>query len=66
MVNRLAWEVKTFYPLVSTRSAPAVLTRLRERVAVDLPEEEAANIAFHVSERQKWHRNPRTTLMRCC
>jgi beta-glucoside operon transcriptional antiterminator len=48
VVNRLAWEVKTFYPREYAVGLFG-LTRLRERVAVDLPEEEAANIAFHVA-----------------
>jgi len=51
VVNRLAWEVKTFYPREYAVGLFG-LTRLRERVAVDLPEEEAANIAFHVANAQ--------------
>lgn len=48
VVNRLAWEVKTFYPREYAVGLFG-LTRLRERMAVDLPDEEAANIAFHVA-----------------
>jgi beta-glucoside operon transcriptional antiterminator len=36
VVNRLAWEVKTFYPREYAVGLFG-LTRLRERVAVDLP-----------------------------
>jgi len=48
VVNRLAWEVRTFYPKEYAVGVYA-LNLLRERVDVDLPEEEAANIAFHIT-----------------
>ena len=47
VTNRLAWEVRTVYPReyeVGVRG----LELLRERTGVDLPAEEAANIAFHL------------------
>ncbi|GAA2228038.1 PRD domain-containing protein [Herbiconiux moechotypicola] len=46
-VNRLAWEVRTIYPRQYAVGERAVAL-LRERLAVALPEEEAANIAFHL------------------
>jgi beta-glucoside operon transcriptional antiterminator len=46
-VNRLAWEVRTIYPRQYAIGAEAV-SLLRSRLGVALPEEEAANIAFHL------------------
>lgn len=46
--NRLAWEMRSFYP-EEYALAEEALIRLRERVAdVTLPDDEAANIAFHL------------------
>lgn len=47
VTNRLAWEMKTVYPLEYQIGVQAV-ARLQERLGVDLPAEEAANIAFHL------------------
>ncbi|WP_251858226.1 PRD domain-containing protein [Herbiconiux sp. L3-i23] len=47
IVNRLVWEVKTVYPAQYAVGMRAVDT-LRERLGVELPDEEAANIAFHL------------------
>ncbi len=53
VTNRVFWEIKHFYPsefAVGCRG----LERMREKRGVQLPEEEAANIAFHlVNARQE-------------
>lgn len=46
-VNRLAWEVRTIYPRQYAVGEQAVVL-LEERFGITLPEEEAANIAFHL------------------
>jgi beta-glucoside operon transcriptional antiterminator len=46
-VNRLAWEVRTIYPRQYSVGERAVVL-LEERLGIPLPEEEAANIAFHL------------------
>ena len=45
--NRLASELQAFYP-VEYAVAEEALTELRDRVTVPLPNDEAANIAFHL------------------
>ncbi|MCW2166082.1 transcriptional antiterminator, BglG family [Microbacterium hydrothermale] len=47
VTNRLAWEVRTVYPAEYEVGLRA-LARLRERTGAALPDEEAANIAFHL------------------
>ena len=51
VVNRLAWEIQNFYPREYAVGLYG-LTQLRDRLHVDLPDEEAANIAFHVANAQ--------------
>ncbi|RFA07169.1 transcription antiterminator BglG [Subtercola boreus] len=46
-VNRLAWEVRTIYPREYAIGEQAV-SLLLERFGVQLPPEEAANVAFHL------------------
>jgi beta-glucoside operon transcriptional antiterminator len=46
-VNRLAWEVRTIYPRQYSVGERAVVL-LDDRLGTTLPEEEAANIAFHL------------------
>ncbi|MFB2583104.1 PRD domain-containing protein [Herbiconiux sp. P15] len=46
-VNRLAWEVRTIYPRQYAIGVRAVAL-LSDRLGVALPEEEAANVAFHL------------------
>ncbi|PPG37390.1 PRD domain-containing protein [Pseudoclavibacter sp. RFBA6] len=46
-VNRLAWEVRTIYPKQYEIGLAAV-SMLNTRTGVELPEQEAANIAFHL------------------
>ncbi|WP_347346567.1 PRD domain-containing protein [Microbacterium sp.] len=48
VVNRLAWELKTVYPVEYGIGLRAV-HRMRERLVPGLREEEAANIAFHLA-----------------
>jgi len=46
-VNRLAWEVRTIYPRQYAVGIRAVAL-LRDRLHIELPDEEAANVAFHL------------------
>ncbi|ALJ19445.1 PRD domain-containing protein [Microbacterium sp. No. 7] len=48
VVNRLAWELKTVYPTEYAVGLRAVAL-LRERFGADLPDDEAANVAFHLA-----------------
>ena len=48
VVNRLAWEIRSYYP-VEYRIGRYGLDRLREQLHVQLPDDEAANIAFHIA-----------------
>jgi len=47
VMNRLAWEVRTIYPREYEVGTRAVAT-IRERLGIELPDDEAANIAFHL------------------
>jgi len=47
VTNRVFWEIKNFYRREFEVGLRA-LTLMRERLGVELPEEEAANIAFHI------------------
>lgn len=52
VTNRVFWEIKNFYRRefeVGQRG----LRRMQERIGVTLPEEEAANIAFHIVNASK-------------
>lgn len=51
VVNRLAWEIQTFYPREHAVGLYG-LGLLRNRLKVELPDEEASNIAFHVANAQ--------------
>ncbi|MFT3833997.1 MAG: PRD domain-containing protein [Micropruina sp.] len=48
VVNRLAWEIQSYYP-EEYRIGSFGRELLRERLVVELPEEEAANLAFHIA-----------------
>jgi beta-glucoside operon transcriptional antiterminator len=48
VVNRLVWEMRTIYPVQFAVGARAV-DAVNERLGVDLPAEEAANVAFHLA-----------------
>lgn len=47
ILNKLTWEVKRYYPQEYAVGAQA-LAQVNARFAVDLPEDEAVNIAFHL------------------
>lgn len=47
VTNRLAWEVRNVYPSEYAIGVRA-LSLMRERLEVELPHQEAANIAFHL------------------
>ena len=47
-VNRLAWEMRTIYPTHYAVGERAV-TLANDRLGIDLPQDEAANIAFHLA-----------------
>lgn len=49
--NRLVWEVKKFYPKEFQTGVYAV-DYINNKLSIDLPEEEAANIAFHIVNAQ--------------
>ena len=46
ITNRVYWEIKTYYP-DEFRAGLVGLQIVRERLGIELPEEEAANLAFH-------------------
>lgn len=52
ITNRVFWELKTFYAK-EYQIGLLGLEKIREKLGVDLPEEEAANIAFHIANAQK-------------
>lgn len=52
IVNRLAWEMRTIYPKQHEIGVKA-LAVMRERLGVTLPEDEAANIAFHLANAEE-------------
>ncbi|KQO12702.1 BglG family transcription antiterminator LicT [Paenibacillus sp. Leaf72] len=54
--NRLLWEVKKFYPFEFSIGEYA-LGLIEQRLGVALPEEEAANIAFHLVNAQQTEDN---------
>jgi len=47
-VNRLAWEMRTIYPTHYAVGERAV-TLANDRLGIELPQDEAANIAFHLA-----------------
>lgn len=49
--NRLVWEVKSFYPKEFSIGLHAV-DYINKKLSINLPEEEAANIAFHLVSAQ--------------
>jgi len=50
--NRVFWELKTFYPKEYQVGLYA-LSLMKERLDITLPEEEAANVAFHIVNAQR-------------
>ncbi|MCC6497796.1 MAG: PRD domain-containing protein [Propionibacteriaceae bacterium] len=47
VVNRLTWEMRTYYP-DEFRVGTEALRTINERLGIDLPDDEATNIAFHL------------------
>ena len=47
VANRLAWEMRTVYPAHYEVGVRAV-ARVNARLGIELPDEEAANVAFHL------------------
>lgn len=52
VVNKAFWELKTYYPEEYEVGCYG-LRKIREVLGVELPEEEAANIAFHIINAKK-------------
>lgn len=52
ITNRVFWELKSFYPK-EYRIGIKALEIIRRKLGIELPEEEAANIAFHIVNAQK-------------
>lgn len=52
ITNRVFWELKTFYPKEYNIGLYA-LQLVKERLQIELPVEEAANVAFHIINAQK-------------
>ena len=48
VVNRLAWEMRSVYPVQYAVGERAVAA-MRSRLGVDVPDDEAANVAFHLA-----------------
>lgn len=60
--NRLLWEVKKFYPKefgIGVKSVAYINSRLK----IDLPEEEAGNIAFHLVNAQTHEQDLHNTML---
>ena len=51
IANRLYWEIKIYYPK-EFQIGKYALTLLNEQYGIDLPKEEASNIAFHLINAQ--------------
>lgn len=48
ITNRVYWEIKTYYPQ-EFRAGTIALSLIEEEMGIRLPDEEAANIAFHLA-----------------
>lgn len=48
ITNRVYWEIKTYYPQ-EFRAGTIALSLIEEDLGIRLPDEEAANIAFHLA-----------------
>lgn len=51
ITNKVFWEIKTFYSK-EYKIGQKALEMIREKLSVQLPDEEAANIAFHIANAQ--------------
>lgn len=52
ITNRILWELKTFYPK-EYQIGLYTLSLIKDIVGIELPNDEAANIAFHIINAQK-------------
>ena len=59
--NRMLWEIKQFYPKEYAVSQK-VLAYLNQELQIELPEQEAGNIAFHLVNAQTGHRDMGNTI----
>lgn len=59
--NRLLWEVKKFYPK-EFRAGTEAVDHLNRKLGLELPEEEAGNIAFHLVNAQSEGRTMERTM----
>lgn len=62
--NRVFWEIKNFYPLEFSIGMYA-LERLEHDLGYKLPEQEAANIAFHLINAQREGEEPDANGIKC-
>ncbi|MCM3132657.1 PRD domain-containing protein [Paenibacillus polysaccharolyticus] len=60
--NRMLWEVQKFYPQEFLIGKQA-LKFIKDKLGLDLPEEEAANIAFHLVNAQQTEQNMSQVMM---
>ncbi|WP_289372838.1 BglG family transcription antiterminator LicT [Paenibacillus silvae] len=60
--NRMLWEVQKFYPQEFLIGKQA-LNFIKDKLGLDLPEEEAANIAFHLVNAQQTEQNMSQVMM---
>lgn len=59
--NKMLWEIKNFYP-AEYKIAKEALLKLNEYLNIDLPDEEAGNIAFHIVNAQTEKLNMENTI----
>ena len=59
--NKMLWEIKNFYP-TEYKIAKEALLKLNEYLNIDLPDEEAGNIAFHIVNAQTEKLNMENTI----
>lgn len=59
--NKMLWEIKNFYP-TEYKIAKEALLKLNKYLNIDLPDEEAGNIAFHIVNAQTEKLNMENTI----
>lgn len=57
ITNRVFWEIKNYYP-DEFRAGLVGVQLVQERLGIELPEEEAANIAFHIANARAGDEEP--------
>lgn len=60
--NRMLWEIKQFYPK-EYQVSERVLAFLNKELSIELPEEEAGNIAFHLVNAQSGQKDMGNTIL---